>query len=417
MAGTSSVSDVAAQGTAAGASPQTAAPSMRADAGWLGVVVVVALGMNLRPILTTIGPLLAEIRAGTGLGLQGASLLTVIPVLCMGSVALFLPWLARWLPEHRGVACSLLAIAGACLWRLWAGQGAALIASAALAGTGVAIVQALVPGLVKRWFPQRVPMALGLYSASLMAGGGIAATLSPRITHIADWHVGLGVWALPALVALVLWATARPREAAAPAQRGPVLNFFGNRRAWLLAIYFGAANGGYTSMIAWLPMFYRQLGWSAQDAGSLIGLMTIFQVIGALAAPLLARRWPDRRPWLVIVLVLQLIGMVGLLLAPQTGTTLWVALIGGGLGSMFSLCLTLTLDHLPDARAAGYLAAFVQGIGFIITGIIPYAVGWLRELTGGFQLPWALLIAIAIASMVTTLRFAPSGYARAIGPV
>ncbi|CAJ0720891.1 putative transporter YycB [Ralstonia edaphis] len=247
------MSDVAAQGTAADASPQAAAPSMRADAGWLGVVVVVALGMNLRPILTTIGPLLAEIRAGTGLGLQGASLLTVIPVLCMGSVALFLPWLARWLPEHRGVACSLLAIAGACLWRLWAGQGAALIASAALAGTGVAIVQALVPGLVKRWFPQRVPMALGLYSASLMAGGGIAATLSPRITHIADWHVGLGVWALPALVALVLWATARPREAAAPAQRGPVLNFFGNRRAWLLAIYFGAANGGYTSMIAWLP--------------------------------------------------------------------------------------------------------------------------------------------------------------------
>nr|WP_311530016.1 CynX/NimT family MFS transporter [uncultured Ralstonia sp.] len=411
------MSETAAQGAVAGAPSTTPIASARIDAGWIGVAVVIALGLNLRPILTTIGPLLAEIRAGTGLGLQGASLLTVIPVLCMGSVALFLPWLARWVPEHRGVACSLLAIAGACVWRLWAGHGTALIASAALAGTGVAIVQALVPGIVKRWFPQRVPMALGLYSASLMAGGGIAATLSPRITHMADWHVGLGVWALPALAALVLWATARPREAAAPLQCGPVLNFFGNRRAWLLAIYFGAANGGYTSMIAWLPMFYRRLGWSAQDAGSLIGVMTIFQVTGALAAPLLARRWPDRRPWLMVVLVLQFMGMAGLLLAPQTGATLWIALIGGGLGSMFSLCLTLTLDHLPDARAAGYLAAFVQGIGFIITGIIPYAVGWLREVTGGFQMPWLLLMTIVIASMATTLRFAPSGYARAIGQV
>jgi len=412
------VSEALAQGAASGTSPATSSTwSEQADAEWIGVAVVIALALNLRPILTTIGPLLAEIRGGTGLGLQGASLLTVIPVLCMGSVALFLPWLARWLPEHRGVACSLLAIAGACVWRLWAGHGAPLIASAALAGTGVAIVQALVPGIVKRWFPQRVPMALGLYSASLMAGGGIAATLSPRIAHMADWHVGLGVWALPALVALVLWMTARPREAAALTQRGPVLNFFGNRRAWLLAIYFGAANGGYTSMIAWLPMFYRQLGWSAQAAGSLIGVMTIFQVLGAFTAPLLARRWADRRPWLMLALVLQLLGMAGLLLAPQTGTALWVALIGCGLGSMFSLCLTLTLDHLPDARAAGYLAAFVQGIGFIITGIIPYAVGWLREVTGGFQVPWLLLTAIVIASMATTLRFTPAGYARAIGPV
>lgn len=406
------MSEAAAQGVAPGASSTT---SVRADAGWIGVVVVIALGLNLRPILTAIGPLLAEIRAGTGLGLQGASLLTVIPVLCMGSVALFLPWLARWLPEPRGVVCSLLAIAGACLWRLWAGSGGALIAGAALAGTGVAIIQALVPGIVKRWFPQRVPMALGLYSSSLMAGGGIAATLSPRIAHVADWHAGLGVWALPALAALVLWMTVRPREAVAPAQQGAVLNFFGNRRAWLLAVYFGAANAGYTSMIAWLPMFYRQLGWSAQDSGGLIGVMTIFQVLGAFTAPMLARRWADRRPWLLAALLLQLLGIAGLLFAPQTGTALWVALMGCGLGSIFSLCLTLTLDHLSDARAAGYLAAFVQGIGFIITGIIPYAEGWLREVTGTFQAPWLLLAVIIIASIATTLRFAPAGYARAIG--
>jgi CP family cyanate transporter-like MFS transporter len=389
----------------------------RADAGWIGVLVVIALGLNLRPILTTIGPLLAEIRAGTGLGLQGVSMLTVIPVLCMGGIALFIPWLARWMAEHRGIVCSLLAIAGACLWRLWAEHGAALIASAALAGTGVAIIQGLAPGIIKRWFPQRVPLTLGLYSASLMAGGGMAATLGPRIAHVADWHVGLGIWVLPALAALVLWVTARPREALPTTQHGPVLNFFGNRRAWLLAFYFGATNAGYTSMIAWLPMFYRQLGWSAQDAGGLIGVMTIFQVIGAFGAPLLARRQPDRRPWLAAMLLAQLMGMTGLLLAPQSGTLLWVALIGCGLGSMFSLCLTLTLDHLPDARAAGHLAAFVQGIGFIITGIIPYAVGWLRELTGGFQMPWLLLIAIVLAAMVATLRFAPAGYARAMGRI
>ena len=62
-----------------------------AEVSWVGLLVIFCLGINLRPILTGIGPLLEEITAGTGLGFQGASLLTVLPVLCMGLVALFLP--------------------------------------------------------------------------------------------------------------------------------------------------------------------------------------------------------------------------------------------------------------------------------------------------------------------------------------
>lgn len=192
-----------------------------AEVSWVGLLVIFCLGINLRPILTGIGPLLEEITAGTGLGFQGASLLTVLPVLCMGLVALLLPWLGRWLAEHRGIVCGLLAIAAACLWRLELDSGLALIASAALAGSGVAIIQALVPGVVKRWFPRRVPAAMGLYSASLMAGGGTAAVLSPRIAeHFSNWQAGLGAWTVPALLALLLWMFARPREVLPSAARG-----------------------------------------------------------------------------------------------------------------------------------------------------------------------------------------------------
>src|SRR5690606_21019292 len=132
-------------------------------------MVVIALGLNLRPILTAIGPLLTEIRGATGLGFQAVSWLTVLPVVCMGVIALFLPWISRCVSERHGVVGGLLAIAVACGWRLLLDSGVSLIASAALAGMGVAIIQAVMPGMIKRWFPQRVPVALGLYSASLMA--------------------------------------------------------------------------------------------------------------------------------------------------------------------------------------------------------------------------------------------------------
>lgn len=254
------------------------------------------------------------------------------------------------------------------------------------------------------------------YSVSLMAGGGTAAVLSPRIAeHFSNWQAGLGAWAVPALLALLLWMFARPREVLPSAGEGPVRHFFGNRRGWLLAVYFGLINGGYTSMVAWLPVYYRQLGWSAQDSGGLVGIMTIFQVLAALSVPLLIRRRLDRRPWLLAALLVQLGGFCGLLLMPLQHAALWVALIGYGLGACFALSLTLTLDHLHEPRAAGSLAAFVQGIGFIITGIVPYLTGWLRDVTGSFQASWLLLAASVVAMLLVTLRFAPSGYARAMG--
>lgn len=389
----------------------------RRRTGWLPLLIV-ALGLNLRPALTAAGPLLAEIRAATGIGFQGAALLTALPFLCIGAVALALPWLSRGLSEHRGMVAGLGAIAAASAWRLWIDDGAALIMSALLGGFGVALIQALMPGLIKRWFTGHVPVVTGLYSAALIAGGGAAAVLSPPVAaYLDDWRAGLGVWALPAMLALLVWWRVRPREApASTAGMGaaPAQHFFASRRGWLLAAYFGLINGGYTSMAAWLPEQYRQLGWNAQDSGGMLGLMTLFQTAAALGVPVLIRHQHDRRPWLLGALLAQLAGFIGLLLLPQQLPTLWVALIGGGLGASFALCLTLALDHLPEPRAAGHLAAFMQGAGFIIAGLVPWFVGWLRTTTGDFRAAWLLLATTVLLMLPLTLRFAPAGYARAI---
>ncbi len=380
------------------------------------LLLVVAVTLNLRPILTSIGPLLEEIRLGTGIGYQQAALLTALPVLCMGLVPLLQPWLRRWLSEQGGLLLGLGAIGLACFWRLLLGSGPALIGSAVLAGLGVAFVQALMPGLVNRWFARRLVLAMGVYSAALMSGGGLAAVLGPRVAeHFGHWQAGLGVWLLPVLVALLLLGLVGPKlEAAAGTDTSGGGHFFGSRRAWLLAIYFGLINGGYTSMVAWLPAYYQEVGGSARGGGELVGLMTIFQVLGALGLPMLLRRFADRRPALWLALLAQLAGFSGLLLAPALSPGLWVGLIGFGLGACFSLSLTLTLEHLKDPRRAGGLAAFVQGIGFIITGLVPYLTGWLRDVSGDFQASWSLLTASVLLMLLVTARFAPRGYAPAM---
>ena len=378
-------------------------------------MLVVLLALNLRPILTSIGPLLEPMRISTGLGYQQAALLTALPVLCMGAVPLLHPWSRRWLSEHAGMLGGLAAIALACLWRLQLQSAWALVASAVLAGLGVAVVQGMMPGLVNRWFPGRLAGAMGLYSAALMSGGGLAAVLGPHLAEYSgQWQMGLGAWAAPAMLAMLAWLILRPRNIQSPVFKGNGGHWFGHRRAWLLAVYFGLINGGYTSMVAWLPAFYLEQGGSAQGGADLVGLMTIFQVLGALGLPLLLRRWVDRRPGLALALSIQLVGFMGLLMAPTAAPGLWVALIGFGLGACFSQSLTLTLEHLPTPAEAGGLAGFVQGIGFIITGCVPYIVGWLRALDGDFQSAWTVLTASVLTMLLVTIAFSPQSYAKAL---
>lgn len=383
----------------------------RALANW---ALLIVLGLNLRPILSSISPLLLEIRADTGMSFQVSAWLTSLPVICMGLVALFGVHLQTRLGERHGVALGLLLIAGACLWRLYAQQTGGLLATALLGGAGVALIQALVPALIKRQFQHRVAPALGVYSASLMAGGGLAALVSPLVAgHFNHWQSGLGIWLVPALVALTMWWLLPLGEAARRVD-GPAMRPWHNRRAWLLALYFGLVNCGYMSMIAWLPAYYLEMDWSATSSGSLLAFMTVFQVIAALVMPALAHRSIDRRPLLTISLGAQALGFIGLVMWPLQSPHLWVALIGFGLGACFALSLILVLDHCRKPHEAGLLAGFVQGAGFLINAVSPWMTGWLRELTGSFVSAWWVLAVVVMSMLVLTRIFSPASNSRAV---
>ncbi|WP_415914071.1 cyanate transporter [Paraburkholderia sp. J12] len=403
-------------------STSTATASTAATFAWYATIV--AIGLNLRPLLTSLSPLMTTIRAATGLSFSGASLLTSLPVIAMGLGAFGTGWLARRIGETRGVALGLVAIAAACGARAVASSGATLMLSAAVAGAGVAVIQALLPAVMKQRFAHRVPLAMGLFSASIMGGGGLGASLSPWVARLgASWHAGLAVWALPALVALAVWA-ALNRRAGAQAGSGPAsvsspaaihVPLWRKRRAWTLGLHFGLVNGGYTSLVAWLPAYYQQHGASVAASGSLLAAMTVFQAVSALLLPLAAAAFTDRRPWLVAGLCAQWIGVVGLAVRPEAAPLLWVAAAGAGLGGTFSVTLVTALDHCADHRVAARLVAFVQGVGFVIAALAPLVAGRVRDLTGSFTAAW-IMLAISLTAMIAlTLAFSPRSYGRWLG--
>ncbi|MFI8416062.1 cyanate transporter [Serratia sp. NPDC078593] len=375
---------------------------------------LVLIGLNMRPLLTSIGPLLPTLRQATGLSFAGAALLTTLPVLMMGLMALAGGAINRLCSERMSVLLSLLAIGFGALWRELAPGSVQLLLSAVLGGLGIGVIQAVMPGIIKQHFLKQMALVAGLWSAALMGGGGLGAAITPWLmTGADDWHRALAWWAAPALVALIIWwRVSRGLSRLSPAAAGQAVNLFRNPRAWLLGLYFGLINGGYTSLIAWLPPYYMQLGWQAQASGALLALMTAGQVAGALLLPALARSH-DRRPLLLLALVMQLAGFIGLIYQPNSVPWLWALLSGVGLGGAFPLCLVLALDHLTHPAAAGRLVAFMQGIGFLLAGVTPYISGLLRDYSGGFELDWQIHALLVVGLLVMTWRFHPHSYRRA----
>ncbi|MFP3836248.1 hypothetical protein SCA31_25450, partial [Chryseobacterium sp. SIMBA_028] len=66
----------------------------------LGVSLVL-IAFNLRPVFSSASALLPEIRSGLGLSALGASLLTTLPVVCLGAFSPLAPRLAQRIGSER----------------------------------------------------------------------------------------------------------------------------------------------------------------------------------------------------------------------------------------------------------------------------------------------------------------------------
>lgn len=382
---------------------------------WL-MISVVLVALNLCPSMAAVGPLLSSIRGEVPLSFSSAALLTMLPVMAMGLAMFFGMGLAKRFGEHRSIVLSLLVIGLATVSRLFLDSALELIVSAIAAGVGIAMIQALMPALIKSRFSDNVSLFMGLYVTAIMGGAALAASFSPFVqVHTGSWRIGLAIWALLALVAVVFWCGQRSGLAPLPqASGGPQESFFGNGRAWLLAVFFGLGTASYTCVLAWLAPYYVEQGWSEQHAGLLLGFLTAMEVVSGLVTPAIANRRQDKRGVVAVLLVLIILGFCGLIISPQHLSLLWPCLLGLGIGGLFPMSLILSLDHLDNPRRAGGLTAFVQGIGYLIAGLSPLIAGMIRDQLGSFEWAWWSLTAVIVVMLLIVTRFNPKQYAQHI---
>lgn len=377
------------------------------------LVLVILIGLNLRPFLTAIGPLSRDIADALGLGMDTLAWLTLLPLWLIGVGVLITPGLRRLTGPRQLLGAALLLLGMGNAMRFDAQSGALLIASAALCGLGSALVQGVLPGLIKQRFAHKVPLVMGIFSACMMGGGALGASLTPQLAASLDWSRALALWSLPVLLAMVwlIWRVRLPSAAAVAIPQGEQ-RLIALPRSWLLIGCFGIINSGYGIVVAWLAPAYMAQGWSAQQGGELVAWLALAQTASGLGLPLLAARNTDRRPWMGLAIVMQMVGFGGLWLAPQAAPILWCMLCGAGLGGSFSLIMVIALDHLPDPRRAGTLSALMQGFGFMLAATGPWVAARLHHLSGDFVAAWQWQLGGLLLMSLLVLRLDPRSYGK-----
>jgi MFS transporter, CP family, cyanate transporter len=374
-------------------------------------IAMVLLATNLRPAAAAVGPVIDRIKSDTGLSATGAGALTTLPVLCFGALAPLTPLLARRLGERTTAALALVVLLIGTLVRLVPGLGF-LFLGTALAGAAIAVGNVLLPVLVRGNFPDRVGLLTSLYTTGLVGFAALAAGVTVPVADAfgGGWRPGLAIWAVPAVIALAVWAPqlGRPRSARADPD-APVTSprsLLRDPVAWSVTLFFAVQSAGFYATLAWLPSVFHSHGLSGSYAGFLLSLSLIVGLIPALTVPSLAARAGNQRVFVLVFVSFIAAGWLGVIVAPTTVPYVWVVLLGIGQNASFPLALTLIVLRGGTASSTAGLSTLVQTIGYLMAAAAPLAIGAVHDISGSWTPALIVLLALLVPQMVMGLEAA-----------
>ncbi len=386
------------------------------------VVAVAAAGLNLRTAITSLPPLFPDLQTRLHLSSATLSLLAATPVICFGVVSAFAAWLNRRFGEETILLAALIVLTGGLLLR-GAAPGTMLFPGTILAASAIAILNVLLSSMVKRRWPERAGLLIGIYLTALSVGAILSSLLAVPLYRSSGGSVrlALGVWAAPAAVAVLLWlpqlryrtagrvsvAPAADTESLVfpPVTAGPParLKVYRYALTWQVTAFMGLQSLLYYAALSWLPTIFQDRGESAVTAGNLLALMGVGNLATSLVVPVLAHRRPSQRALVVPSLIGTAAGLAGSLWAPLGSAPFWVLILGFAQGSCLGLAIFFMLARAPDPGVAASLSGFAQSVGYLVAAAGPLELGLLHTATGSWNIPVGLLLVLCVAELITGL--------------
>ncbi|MGM7678752.1 MFS transporter [Microbacterium sp. A94] len=367
----------------------------------LAIIALCLVATLMRPAVSAVGPLIDRISGDTGIPLALLGSLSTVVLITWAIVSPFAHGFGRRLGLGGAVLAAMGLLAVGAIVRSLPGSTAWLWIGTALIGVALAIGNVLLPAVIKRDFPLRVPLMMGVYSALLGGAGAVASGLAVPIAGLtgddagAGWRTSLLITgAVIAPLALVMWWQVSRREmramraaSAVPATR---LGIWRDPVAWQVAGYMGVQSTTFYVLVTWLATMSVDTGRGAVLAGVDVMVYQIFSLVGSLTVVFVmrgrgARITPAALP------ALGILSIIGLMIWPDA-IGVWVVPLGVFSGISLGVSLTLMADRARDHSTSSALSGMSQSVGYAIAAVGPALFGGIQALTGSWTVPLIILL-------------------------
>lgn len=388
----------------------------------LRIVAVLLIAVGLRSFISSVGSVLGGVRAEFAVDTLAITVVAAAPLFAFGLVGLAAPRVGRrWGLEHSLLAASALTAASLLLrpWFDWS----VFVVGTVVACVCVAVVNVLIPAVVKRDFARLAGPVTGAYTAVLVLGGAGGAAVTPRVVEAWGVRGALFAWGLLAAAGALLWVLAyvvlRP-PGAAPAVAGePLLaptplpvpgNDDGapdrtdghapaddDRTAtsalvWLSAVFGCQALVAY-ALMTWLPEMLQAGGVAPVVSADVLALSIVIGAPWSIMLPTLAMRVGRHELLFVGLGVVTLVGLLGVLVAPARAPFLIAALLGVGNG-VFPLTILMFVLRTRRAAETSRVSGIAQGVGYLVAAFGALGFGALGSLDPTWELGLVFLVVV-----------------------
>nr|WP_299207092.1 MFS transporter [uncultured Brumimicrobium sp.] len=368
------------------------------------LIGILFVAINLRPALSSIGPLVDMIRQDIGVSEAMLGLLTTLPLIAFGVISTITPLFTKRFGIGNTLLGALVLLTFGILIRSLGGIFA-LYFGTILLGIAIAFGNVLIPALIKRNFPHKAGLVTSLYSGIMSLGAAVAAGLSFPLANQLNlgWKGSLAIWSVLAILALMIWIPNVKRINRTPPRRSfadAMKKLSGSLLVWRLALYMGLQSFAFYLILAWLPEILIDRGYDPTYAGWMLSLSQATGIAGAILIPIWAGSRKDQRLVISVLVALEVLSLIGLLIPQMGWIELWVGLNGMVLGGTFGLALLLIVLRSGDAETAAELSGIVQSIGYLIAATGLFIAGVIFDLTEVWDYALTLLIGVAIIKLI-----------------
>ncbi|MFQ5998190.1 MAG: CynX/NimT family MFS transporter [Candidatus Bathyarchaeia archaeon] len=383
----------------------------------LGLAWLIAFSLN--SALLSVPPLFGLIQQELGVSFTELSLLLSLVFVVIVLLAIPGGILADTLGVRKTVGIAIALVSVGSLLRSTPQDFQTLLGFSALFAVGYALTLPNLPKLVSQWFPRRLAgTATGIYLTGFPIGATTGLALSFTLNTIFDsWRTVLGIWGTIGLIVAVSWWLLAARTPQVDTHDSPRLTSNALRRVlqmpsiWMVTAINFFQNFIFFIQTGWLPSFYADKGVDAALAGVLVSTLTIANILGVFLASTASDKLGLRRPILWSFSLVS--ALAAYLLIPSPAEFGWVLMPILGLtqaaGFVFIFLLPVELVKPSEVGSATGIILSVGSVGAILG---PLLTGYLRDVTGSFEMIPLLLIFGSLGIVAFAFAVPETGHKR-----